>query len=160
MEAMSDVDEEPTAKKAKTDTAENKSDKACKLLSFSEFKVDRVLCMKPETKLMTLLGKFPGSDEDGILVVEKQPITEESIRGLLSCDGKVNSHFHNDVYSQYVVDAQCGLGEVRVMGIYPATERHIIKYSSQRLHMVNETPELYRSITRPFIERQAFTLEV
>ena len=73
---MLDVDEEPTAKKAKTDTAENNSDKACKLLRFSEFKVDRVLCMKPETKLMTLLGKFPGSNEDGILVVEKKPITE------------------------------------------------------------------------------------
>ena len=153
-------DEEPAAKKAKAETAENESEKTCKLLNFSEFKVDRVLCTKPESKLITLLGKFPGSEEDGILVVEKQPITEESVRGLLSCDAKVNSHFHNDIYSQYIVDAQCGLGEIRVMGVYPATESHIVKYSTQKLHMVHETPELYRSITRPFIERQAFALEV
>ena len=151
---------EPKAKKAKADVPENESAIPCKLLSFSEFKVDRVLCKKPENKLMTVLGKFPGSKEDGILVVEKQPITEQSIRGLLSCDAKVNSSFHNDIYSQYVVDAPCGLGEVRVMGVYPATEKHITKYSDQRLHMVHETPDLYRNLTRPFIERQAFTIEV
>ena len=152
---MSEDIEEPQAKKAKTD-----NDNDGKLLRFGDFNVERVLCKRPENKLMTLLGKFPGSEEDGILVVEKQPITKESIRGLLSSEAKVNSSFHNDIYSQYVVEGSCGLGEVRVTGIFPATESHIAKYSEQNLHMVEETPHIYQSITKPFIESQAFSLEV
>ena len=152
--------EEPKAKKSRTDALEEANEDQEKLLSFSKFSVDRVLFTKPENKSISLLGKFAGSDENGVLVVEKQPITEDSIKGLLSCDATVNSSFHNDIYSQYVVRGGRGLGEVRVMGVYPATEEHIAKYSDQQLHMVHESPHLYQTVTKPFIQSQAFAVEV
>ncbi len=152
--------QEPKAKRAKTDTLEKTSESQEKLLSFSKFSVDRVLFTKPENKSISLLGKFAGSDENGVLVVEKQPITEDSIKGLLSCDAMVNSSFHNDIYSQYVVCGGRGLGEVRVMGVYPATEEHVAKYSDQLLRMVHESPHLYQTVTKPFIQSQAFAVEV
>ena len=155
---------EPKLKRARVDTSErdtsNGSDTLQKFLSFSQFSVDRILFTKPENKSIALLGKFTGSEESGILVVEKQPITEESISGLFSRDAKVTCSFHNDIYSQYIVDGECGLGEVRVMGVYPASEDHITKYSDQKLHLVHESPHHYQSITKPFIESQAFALEV
>ena len=36
--------------------------------------------------------------------------------------------------------------------IYPATERHVRKHTDQSFHMVVETKEAYRMITKPFIE--------
>lgn len=160
-EEIEEIEEqEPKAKKVKYTASEKDGNVPDKLLSFSEFAVERVLCRKPENKLITLLGKFTGSRENGVLVVEKQPITEDSVRGLLSTDAKVTSKFHNDIYSQYVVNCPCGLGEVRVTGVHPASDSHIAKYSDQKFHLVQETPHLYQSITKPFIENQAFTLDV
>ena len=152
--------EPQAAKKARIETSKYDSNDRLKLLSFGDFSLERVLCKRPENKMITLLGKFAGSDEKGVLVVEKQPISEDCVKGLLSCEAKVNSSFHNDIYSQYVVEGACGLGEVRVMGVYPATDSHISKYSEQNLHMVHETPQIYQSVTKPFIQKQAFTLEV
>ena len=152
--------QEPKAKRAKTDAIDNVGESQEKLLPFSEFSVDRVLFMKPDNKSISLLGRFAGSDKNGVLVVEKQPITEDSIKGLLSRDTTVTSSFHNDIYSQYVVLGGRGLGEVRVMGVYPATEEHIAKYSDQQFHMVHESPHLYQSITKPFIQSQSFAVEV
>ena len=153
-------EQEPKAKRSKTDAADKASDSSSKPLPFSEFRVDRVLFVKAENKSISLLGKLSGSEDNGILVVEKQPITEGSVRELFSCDATVNSSFHNNVYSQHVVVGGRGLGEVRVLGVYPATEEHIAKYSDQKLHMVHETPQLFQTITKPFIKSQAFAIEV
>lgn len=157
---MSEQHQEPKSKRAKTAANDKASESQSKVLPFSEFRVDRVLFTKPENKSISLLGKFAGSDDNGVLVVEKQPITEDSIKGLLSCDATVNSNFHNDIYSQYVVLGGRGLGEVRVMGVYPATEEHIAKYSDQKLRMVHESPHLYQTVTKPFIQSQSFAVEV
>ena len=157
---MTEEHQEPKVKRAKTDAIDKACESQEKLLLFSEFRVDRVLFAKPENKSISLLGKFAGSDENGVLVVEKQPVTEDSIKGLLSSDATVKSSFHNDIYSQYVVVGGRGLGEVRVMGVYPASEEHIAKYSDQQLRMVHESPHLYQTITKPFIKSQAFTVEV
>ena len=153
-------DQEPKTKRAKIDAVDKASDSPDKPLPFSEFRLDRILFTKAENKSISLLGRFSGSEENGVFVVEKQPITEDSIRELLSCDATVNSSFHNDIYSQHVVVGGRGLGEVRVMGVYPATEKHIAKYSDQKLHIVHESPHLYQTITQPFIKSQAFTIDV
>lgn len=155
---MSEDCEGKAIKKAKIEPEDDSNE--FQRLRFADFRLERVLCKKPESKMTTLLGQFSGSGENGILVVEKQPINEDSVGGLLCNEAKVKSSFHNDVYSQYVVEGACGLGEVRVMGIYPATEKHIIKYSDQNLHMVHETPDIYQTVTKPFIQQQALTLEV
>lgn len=152
--------EEPKAKRTKTDPIERINDSQEKLLPFSDFRVNRVLFTKPENKSISLLGKFAGSDENCVLVVEKQPITEGSIKGLLSCDATINNSYHNDIYSQYVVVGGRGLGEVRVMGVYPATEEHIAKYSDRELHMIHESPHIYQTVTKPFIKSQAFAVQV
>lgn len=43
--------------------------------------------------------------------------------------------------------------------IYPATQKHIEKYSSQDIFLVEETPEMYEKITLPFIEKEQFSLD-
>lgn len=41
---------------------------------------------------------------------------------------------------------------VQVNLIYPATERHVRKHTDQNFHIVVETKEAYRMITKPYID--------
>lgn len=43
--------------------------------------------------------------------------------------------------------------------IYPATQKHIEKYSGQESFLIEETPEIYQQITLPYIENEQFSLE-
>jgi m7GpppX diphosphatase len=43
--------------------------------------------------------------------------------------------------------------------IFPATEKHIIKYSEQDLFVLKETPELYEKITLKYIHNEQFPLD-
>lgn len=49
---------------------------------------------------------------------------------------------------------------VKTTIIHPATEKHIIKYSSQNCYMLDETPEIYNSIVVPHITSDKFNLQV
>lgn len=40
-----------------------------------------------------------------------------------------------------------------ILRIHPADDRDIMKYSPQSRHLVRETPEMYRNVTLPFIEK-------
>ncbi|KAF9407825.1 hypothetical protein HW555_012281, partial [Spodoptera exigua] len=48
---------------------------------------------------------------------------------------------------------------VKTSIIYPATEKHIAKFSQQELHIVLETPELYQKLTLPHLEKEQFNLQ-
>lgn len=47
---------------------------------------------------------------------------------------------------------------MKVTVIYPATEKHIIKYSTQEKFIVQESPELHNTIVKPHILSEQFTL--
>jgi m7GpppX diphosphatase len=51
------------------------------------------------------------------------------------------------------------LVELKVSIIYPATEKHILKFTVQELHMIDETPEIYEKVTLPYLEKEQFTLD-
>ncbi|KAH8417367.1 hypothetical protein KR222_009876 [Zaprionus bogoriensis] len=43
--------------------------------------------------------------------------------------------------------------------IYPATEKHIEKYSICQKYLINETPDLYETVTLPYINSSQFSLD-
>lgn len=49
---------------------------------------------------------------------------------------------------------------IKTTVIYPATEKHIRKYQSQDIHLIEETPELYKSVTLPHLQKEKFSLQV
>lgn len=51
------------------------------------------------------------------------------------------------------------IAEVKVSIIYPVTEKHIKKFSVQNLHLIEETPEIYKGVTLPYLEKEQFTLD-
>lgn len=48
---------------------------------------------------------------------------------------------------------------VKITSIYPATEKHIKKYSYQHVHLINETPDLYKTVTLPSLQAEQFSLQ-
>ena len=127
---------------------------------FEGFSVDSVLSVYPRSKTITVLGKFSGSSEAAVIVAEKVPLTEADLSSLFSSETKLNRSFQNDIYAQYAASCARSIGDLKLMTVFPASEAHVQKYSFQKLRMVHETPEDYRTITKPFIEKQSLAVEV
>lgn len=43
--------------------------------------------------------------------------------------------------------------------IYPATEKHILKFTQQALHLILETPEIYDKVTLPYLAKEQFSID-
>lgn len=43
---------------------------------------------------------------------------------------------------------------------YPATEKHILKYSDQKKFIIEETSSLYEELTLPFVLSEYMNIEV
>lgn len=69
----------------------------------------------------------------------------------------------NDIYHWYLASLSHPSGDggalppppdLKLNLIYPCTEQHIRKYSSQAVRMVTETPTIYRDHVRPYMQRK------
>ena len=164
----SSTTEEPVQKKPKlNDTAQTQresdsnSSQDGPLLPFHQFSMDKVLFTDPTLKSMAVCGTFEGSNNVAVVVAEKQPLERSTISQLFgTSDSDVVRNTHNDIYSQYVVKCGGDLGTCKLTTVYPATDKHVKKYSRQTYHLVHETPEQYREVIKPFIAQQAFSLKV
>lgn len=120
----------------------------------SKFVFHKILNSDPQTKSAALLGEIDG--DQGIVTIEKSHfvIDEDNfeIKDLIDDVLTINN---NDIYywsnATLLQDLQNSPG-CKLNLIYPATETHIRKYSSQRHHYVLETPEMYQELVVPYIE--------
>ncbi|KAF8421238.1 HIT-like domain-containing protein [Tirmania nivea] len=126
--------------------------------AFRSFKLTRLLNEDTGSKSMSLLGKI--GFQDAIIVAEKtsfntspellEQFQEPSNLSTLTVLGQ------NDIYHWFLASHSEPDNEkhpeIKFTFIYPATEKHIRKYSRQSLRMVTETPEVYRKLVKPYIE--------
>ncbi|SJL03458.1 uncharacterized protein ARMOST_06814 [Armillaria ostoyae] len=137
---------------------------------------------EPEKKRIALLGSFPASwalvRPDGTETREIE-YTSERQRAIIRIEKTAFApelaelFFHSeqptivssvkliqstDIYSWLAgwllssSEEQQQQGDVKIDIICPATDDHIRKYSPQKYTLVRETPELYASVVRPYIE--------
>lgn len=150
---------EPETKKLKLEGPVSKKQED--QLFFHEFTTEKTIQVNPQSKLIAIVGKFPSNPESrGVIVAEKQPLTNSSLSSIFSSDTKVSKVFQNDIYSQYILNCGNGIGELKVTSVYPATDTHVKKYSDQALVMFHETPSDYQTITKPFIQNHLLSIEV
>lgn len=131
------------------------------LPALEHFSLDKILFEDAKSKSIAVSGHFTDStDHIAIIIAEKSPLSRASLSQLFCQGPKNTTNFHNNIYSQ--IEASCGgsIGDLRLMTVYPATEAHLAKYSQQTSHMIHETPEDYATITKPFIDGQAFDIQV
>jgi len=126
-----------------------------------DFTVEKLLLLNPKLKVISVSGKFAGrSDDLAVIFAEKHPLKESDLDELFSKGTKLTPNIENDIYGQYQAVCPGGIGALKLLTVYPATDAHVAKYSDQLLRIIHETPEDYQTITKAFIERQAFGLEV
>ncbi|KAI3405162.2 hypothetical protein KGF56_002118 [Candida oxycetoniae] len=132
-----------------------------------DFKFSCLLNSDTQTKTIAVLGTI--KQDRAIIVIEKTPFNvdlftkdggggssssndDNPISILLKDLREINS---NDVYTWAKATLKQNLSDLpgaKFNLIYPATETHIEKYTSQKLHYVRETSEMYYKYVVPYIE--------
>lgn len=118
------------------------------------FEFNTVLNEDPLTHSLTLLGTLKG--QQAIIRVEKTALKASDAANFFSHDGlvqKIQLEQNTDIYTWLFA----WLGDVRdrdlkINVVCPATETHVRKATRQEQVMVRETPELYQSAVKPYID--------
>ena len=101
--------------------------------------------------------------QQGILTAERAPFATESLKVIQAFHAalaQVVNLGDNDVYRWYLAslnpenDTQFSelQHDLKLNLIWPCTAQHIKKYSDQKLRMVTETPEIYQTSVRPYMQ--------
>lgn len=144
----------PAKKPKVVDTADEKD-----LTDFGNFSVTRVLNENSEKKTIFVEGRFANDPSPAVVVMEKMPFTQDLLPQLFSSSSQLVKEFKNDIYGKYECLPDPKVNSLKVNVIHPATDKHIEKYLSSPLHIVNETAAYYQTITLPFIQSEKFTLD-
>nr|CAG4646277.1 EOG090X06NK [Macrothrix elegans] len=134
------------------------------LKTFENFSLKRILRDSPENRLIAIEGSLKvnqGSDDSdpAVVVLEKTHFTEADVKGILTGETQLNCLFNNDIYYNLLCHPPANLNSIKATVIYPATQKHIEKYSPRPSHLVRETASLYNSVTLPHIETSKFDIQ-
>ncbi|XP_065220430.1 m7GpppX diphosphatase [Planococcus citri] len=125
----------------------------------SKFIVKRVLSDSSQRKTICVEGEFQDKDGKFILLLEKKAFTEDNVKNLCIEKSILKKEFINDVYGSYELFPSTELNGVKATVIYPASEHHIKKFERTRVHILEETEEIYNNITLPYILQHQLSLE-
>ncbi|CAH0520016.1 unnamed protein product [Peronospora belbahrii] len=116
-----------------------------------DFNLVRVL-KRTDTEL-ALLGNLKSDNhkKPAVLIIQTAVMDTEAVYRMMNAMS-LHEILVNDVYSTFQGDVSRHVKPYKVNLIYPATERHVRKHMDQNFHMVVETEEAYRMITKPFID--------
>lgn len=145
---------EPPVKKQMLEEKEDKNGEA----NLNGFNIIKVLLNDAKSKRVHVHGKFKGSDEDAIITMVKTPFSEESIKSILTSDTTLTLEFQNDIYGQHSAHTNPENNIITTQIIKPATEKHLMKYGDQKVFLLNESAEDYRTKTLPYLTNQKFSI--
>ncbi|DAZ94811.1 TPA: hypothetical protein N0F65_002424 [Lagenidium giganteum] len=116
-----------------------------------DFITTRVL--KVTESELAVLGTFRADPEQrpAVLVIQRAMLDSSDLQTLLD-SLSLKQILNNDIYSTYMGDVDREYKPFKVNLIFPASQAHIQKHSSQKFHMVVETKELYEQVTLPYIQ--------
>lgn len=135
----------------------------------SQFELVRVLNNNSTHKTVALLGHFADlSREDlAIVTLEKTAFTEsqlqtsesERVQSYFTDTSQLRTEFINDVYGNFLCVADSEINQLKVTIIYPASEKHVVKFSAQPKFLVEESAQDYQTVTLPHLEQEQLSLE-
>ena len=131
------------------------------LESFQGFKLQKVLMEKADQKLIAVQGTFEDRENDdgstAVIILEKTPFAAQGISRVMSSGTELKQQFRNDIYGLYDSYIPSILNRTKANVIWPATQKHIDKWTRSPSFMVEETSALYNTIVLPFIELDQFS---
>ncbi|XP_054284491.1 m7GpppX diphosphatase-like [Macrosteles quadrilineatus] len=127
-------------------------------INLSDFAVKRVLSVNPQRKTIFLEGCFKDKEGKAVLLLEKQAFEEKSV-GHITANAELSKLFVNDCYGSYECFPEAKLNGIKTTLIFPATDKHIKKFESQPIHIIEETKDYYKNITLPHLTQDQFNLQ-
>lgn len=121
---------------------------------FDNFRAVSILNQDAQQKTIYLHGKTHekhGEEGDAVLIMERTPFSEKTLRDVMSPETSLSIILKNDLYTSMTLYPKPIAGALKSTLIFPATDKHIEKYSAQKIYMIRETAEDYRSITLPHV---------
>ena len=113
------------------------------LTSLKSFKVVEVLDEYADEKKITLKGQMSDDDSNiAVLILEKMPFNPAKVGDILE-KSSLKTEFRNDIYHKFECSTEPSLNTIKTNLIYPATAKHLAKYTSSPIHIINEDPGLY-----------------
>ncbi|KAK6381237.1 uncharacterized protein PV06_09186 [Exophiala oligosperma] len=135
-----------------------------------QFQLERVLNQDQNGRRISLLGAI--SSQPAVITLERAAFPTDStlVTQLLSSLTNTTNLGANDIYRWYMADRRANFApssetgsvspvlpqmhDLKLNLIYPCTPKHVQKYSSQRVRMVTETPDVYSRHVRPYMSSQ------
>lgn len=121
--------------------------------------MEKILSENSQTKTLFVQGTFDGSESKAVVLLEKTAFRTNELPVLMSKETKLKASLKNDIYGVYEGLPMPELNELKTTVIYPATEKHIRKYTYQQLYLVTETWQDYQQITLPYLNEQRFSIQ-
>uniref|UniRef100_A0A0P4WE53 m7GpppX diphosphatase n=1 Tax=Scylla olivacea TaxID=85551 RepID=A0A0P4WE53_SCYOL len=161
----------PPTKKQRTDdcsdAVDSTTDQGCVgdrdphfLTSFKDFEVVRILNNDEEHKSVVVECQIKGKEGVAVAQLQKLPFNAQKLGDILSSGTTLKTLFQNDIYYNKTALVPPDLNEMKATIIYPAEEKHILRYEKQPSSFIQETPQLYREVTKRFIETSSLGKEV
>ncbi|XP_060070495.1 m7GpppX diphosphatase-like [Ylistrum balloti] len=116
-----------------------------------------VLNDNPREKCLFLHTKISG--DDAVVLMEKTPFDTKTLTQLISQDTSLKETLKNDIYSTFETHLPYHLNVVKTTLIHPATAKHLSKYRQQKTFAICETEEMYKNVTKPFLQEQKFSIQ-
>lgn len=127
------------------------------LSSFKDFEMVRVLNNSEDHKSVAVEGRLAGKEGRVVVMLQKEPFNSDKLQHIFSDQTKLKLIFQNDVYYNKLAMLPPELNEIKTTVIYPAEDKHIKRWEAQPSTFINETPQMYNDITKPYIESQSLS---
>ncbi|KAF2816240.1 scavenger mRNA decapping enzyme [Mytilinidion resinicola] len=126
------------------------------------FQFEKLLNQDQAGRRIVLYGSI--ASKPAILLAERAAFASDlgHLTTLASSLANITNLGANDIYSWFLASSTSSSNseatsqppDLKLNLIYPCTETHIKKYSQQGMRMVTETPEIYVSHVRPYMQRK------
>ena len=128
------------------------SNEATKELPIKTVIIDEVLDCDIQTKNMNFKGHFEGdaSDKEVLLKMEILPLQRNAkkIEAMFRESNQPKETHNNDIYTKYSITVPL---ELSVQMVYPCPKKFMLKASASPIHLIVETPKLYKEVTEKYI---------
>lgn len=152
-----------------TTTVTTNPDEVFTNYDLSQFVAERILSGNSNRKTICILGKFKNlpKDKNAIIILEKSVFEETKILAVADDEKSffqfvtsLKNLFVNDIYGNFTLEVDPSVNKLKATIIYPASEKHILKYSIQNLYIIEETANQYKEVTEPYLTKGQFSLDV
>lgn len=117
-------------------------------MNWNDFEIKKVINEDNKFKHLALHLQNKNDSSDAVILLDRPHFNSSDPVALHRLISELVPVDSNDIYHRFVNHKEA----VECKAIYPATEAHLKKYSEQGRRIIQETPEMHRSITRPHYE--------